>query len=47
MVKLKEGTDILADLGGIKTVQEAFALFTKKCDQANLSKLKTISNQEA
>jgi len=47
MVKLKTGIDILADLGGIKTLQEAQTLFAKKCDQDNLAKLQKITNQEA
>jgi phosphoenolpyruvate carboxykinase (GTP) len=47
MVKLKKGIDILADLGGIKTAQEAQTIFAKKCDQANLAKLQKITNQEA
>ena len=47
MVKLKKGIDILADLGGINTIQEAQTLFAKKCDQANLAKLQKITNQEA
>ncbi len=46
MVKLKKGIDILAELGGIKTVQEAQGLFSKKCDQTNLSKLDKIKNEE-
>jgi phosphoenolpyruvate carboxykinase (GTP) len=47
MVTLKKGIDILADLGGVKTVQEAHALFAKKCDNENLAKLQKITNQEA
>jgi phosphoenolpyruvate carboxykinase (GTP) len=47
MVELKKGIDILADLGGVATVDDALILFERKCDQINLMKLKRISNREA
>ncbi|GAK57948.1 phosphoenolpyruvate carboxykinase [Candidatus Vecturithrix granuli] len=47
MLELKKGINILAEIGGITTLDEAHALFAKKCDQENLAKLKKITNGEA
>ncbi len=47
MLELKKGINILAEIGGITTLDEAQALFAKKCDQENLAKLKKITNEEA
>ena len=47
MLELKKGIDILAEVGGIKTLNEAKALFEVKCDQENLAKLSKITNEEA
>ena len=47
MLELKRGIDILADIGGIKTLNEAKALFQKKMDADNLAKLEKIRNEEA
>jgi phosphoenolpyruvate carboxykinase (GTP) len=47
MLELKKGIDILAEIGGINTVDEAKALFEVKCDQENLVKLSRITNEEA
>lgn len=47
MLELKKGINILAEIGGITTLDEAHALFAKKCDQENLAKLKKIANEEA
>lgn len=47
MVKLKQGVDILSDIGGITNVEAARKLFADKCDAANLAKINTITNEEA
>jgi len=47
MLKLKKGIDILTEIGGIKTLAEAKALFEKKCDKDNFNKLNCIKNEEA
>ena len=47
MLELKKGIDILSEIGGIKTLAEAKALFEKKCDRENLNKLSKIRNEEA
>lgn len=47
MLELKKGINILAKIGGIKTLDEAKALFEKICDQENLAKLNKITNEEA
>jgi phosphoenolpyruvate carboxykinase (GTP) len=46
MLKLKEGIDILAEVGGIKTLGDAKALFERTCDAEALARLGTISNIE-
>ena len=47
MLELKKGVDILAEVGGIRTLDEAQALFARKLDPENLAKLSTITNAEA
>ncbi|MFB0537621.1 MAG: phosphoenolpyruvate carboxykinase (GTP) [Anaerolineae bacterium] len=47
MLELKKGIDILAEIGGIHTLDEARALFKIKCDQENVAKLSKIINEEA
>jgi phosphoenolpyruvate carboxykinase (GTP) len=47
MLELKKGVDILAEVGGIQTLDEAQALFARKLDPENLAKLSTIHNAEA
>lgn len=47
MLELKKGVDILSDIGGVTTLEQANTLFAQKCDQANLAKLQKITNQEA
>jgi len=47
MLKLKKGIDILSEIGGIKTIAEAKALFEKRCDKDNFNKLNRIQNEEA
>jgi len=47
ILQLKKGIDILAEVGGIRGLDEARALFGVKCDQENLAKLDKIANEEA
>ncbi|MBD3308650.1 phosphoenolpyruvate carboxykinase (GTP) [candidate division KSB3 bacterium] len=47
MLELKQGVDILSAIGGVKTLDQAQAVFEKKCDQENLAKLQKITNEEA
>ena len=47
MLKLKKGTDILAAVGGVKTIDEARSIFKDNLDADNLSKLEKIKNEEA
>ena len=47
MLELKKGIDILAEIGGISSPDEAKALFESKCDRKNLEKLGKITNEEA
>ncbi|MFN2157462.1 MAG: phosphoenolpyruvate carboxykinase, partial [Anaerolineae bacterium] len=47
MLKLKQGTDILAAVGGVATMDEAHAVFEAKCDQETRGKLARIANEEA
>ncbi len=47
MLKLKQGTDILAAVGGVATMDEARAVFEAKCDQETRNKLAQIANEEA
>jgi phosphoenolpyruvate carboxykinase (GTP) len=47
MLELKKGMDILAKVGGIKTLGEAKALFEAKCAQETVAKLNKIANEEA
>ena len=47
MLELKKGIDILSEIGGIKTLERAKALFKEKCDPESLQKLDRIKNEEA
>ena len=47
MLELKKGVDILSDIGGVKTIDEARSVFAGKMDQENLDKLSKIKNEEA
>jgi len=47
MLELKKGIDILAEIGGIHTLDEAKALFEIRCDRENVTKLGKITNEEA
>jgi phosphoenolpyruvate carboxykinase (GTP) len=47
MLELKKGIDILAEIGGINTLDEAKAFFEVRCNQENVAKLGRIANEEA
>jgi phosphoenolpyruvate carboxykinase (GTP) len=47
MLELRKGVDILTEIGGIKTLDEAQAVFEARCDQENSAKLSKIANEEA
>jgi phosphoenolpyruvate carboxykinase (GTP) len=47
MLKLKSGADILAEVGGIKTIDEAKKLFQEKLDADSLAKLDKIKTEDA
>jgi len=47
MLELRKGTDILTEVGGVKTLGQAQAVFAAQCDPDSLSKLSAIANQEA
>ena len=47
MLELKKGIDILSEVGGIKTLDEAKALFAEKLDQDSQDKLSKIKTEEA
>ncbi|MEW5814008.1 MAG: phosphoenolpyruvate carboxykinase (GTP) [Spirochaetota bacterium] len=47
MLELKKGIDILSDIGGVKTIASAGAVFEKNLDKENLKKLNRIKNGEA
>ena len=47
MLELKKGIDILAQVGGIKTLDEANDLFAGRCDRTDLAKLAKIANEQA
>jgi phosphoenolpyruvate carboxykinase (GTP) len=46
MVELKKGIDILTEVGGIHTLDEAQALFERTCDAEALARLAGIRNEE-
>jgi phosphoenolpyruvate carboxykinase (GTP) len=47
MLNLKQGIDILSEVGGIKTIEEAKALLKDKLDGDNLAKLDKIKTEDA
>jgi phosphoenolpyruvate carboxykinase (GTP) len=47
MLELRKGVDILAEVGGIKTIGEAKAVIEKNLDAKNLEKLSVIKNEDA
>ncbi len=46
MLELKAGIDILSEIGGVKTEDQANAIFQEKMDDVNLAKLDRIKNSE-
>ncbi len=46
-IEYKQGVDIVSDLGGIKTLDEAKELINSKCDDDNRAKIATIKHEEA
>ena len=47
MMKKKEGIDIVTEIGGINTVEDAKQLFKEKMDEENLSRIDRIKNSDA
>ena len=47
MLELRKGIDILTEIGGIHSLDEAQALFQQKLDAENQAKLAKIKNEEA
>ncbi|MDJ0662982.1 MAG: phosphoenolpyruvate carboxykinase (GTP) [Acidimicrobiia bacterium] len=47
MLELKKGVDILAETGGVRTIDEAKAIIQQHLDAENLEKLSPITNEEA
>jgi phosphoenolpyruvate carboxykinase (GTP) len=47
MFELKKGKDILTELGGINSQQEADQVFKNSMDDANFAKIQKIKNEEA
>lgn len=47
MLELKKGVDILAEIGGIKTIDAARKLFQEKLDKDHLAKLNKIKTEDA
>jgi len=43
MLQLQKGIDILTDLGGVKTIDQAKVVFKQQCDQKHLAKLNKIN----
>lgn len=47
MFELKQGADLLAEIGEIRTVEQAHALFQTRCDPQTQTRLAQISNPDA
>ncbi len=47
MLELKNGVDILTEVGGIRSIDEARKLFQEKLNQEHLARLGKIKNEEA
>lgn len=47
MLELHKGVDILAETGGVKTIEQAKAVIQNKLDAKNLKKLEPIKNADA
>ena len=47
MLELKKGTDILAENGGVRTLEDARSLFEQKMDDESLAKIGKVKNEDA
>jgi len=47
MLELKKGTDILANIGGVNTIDDARSVFEKTMDEESLAKIGRIKNEDA
>jgi len=47
MLALRKGIDILAEVGGVKSLAEAAKVFNTSLDASNLARIKSIANPEA
>jgi phosphoenolpyruvate carboxykinase (GTP) len=47
MLELKKGTDILAEIGGVKTLAQARTIFERKMDAESLARIGRIRSEEA
>jgi len=47
MLELRKGVDILAEAGGIASVEQAWKLLETRCDEDTVAKLSGIANEEA
>ena len=47
MLNLKAGIDILGEVGGVRTIDQARALLEAKLDQENMARLNKIKTEEA
>ena len=47
MLELKKGVDILAEVGGVQSIDEARQLFRDNLDEEHLARLSKIKNEEA
>ena len=47
MLNLKQGVDILSEVGGVKSIDEAKSIFNEKLDAKNLAKLDKIKTEDA
>jgi phosphoenolpyruvate carboxykinase (GTP) len=46
MLELKKGVDILAEVGGVETIEQARAVFRKTMDEESLGKIRKIKSEE-
>ena len=47
MLELRKGVDILGEVGGVRTVEEARRVFASSMDSANRKKIERISHADA
>jgi phosphoenolpyruvate carboxykinase (GTP) len=47
MLELKKGIDILGEIGGVKTIDEARSVFESKMDEESLARIGKIKNEDA